>query len=112
MQWTLHIYHYCRLDPYGLAGQWVTDALNPSGYTFEVSPVFTVLEEVVMLRMREMLGYPGGQGDGVFCPGGSMANGYAINLARYKAFPSAKVIMDKHNYLTIFLNVILLLTVF
>ncbi|KAF4518130.1 hypothetical protein B566_EDAN004480 [Ephemera danica] len=55
---------FSGLDPYGLAGQWVTDALNPSGYTFEVSPVFTVLEDVVMTRMRELVGYPEGRGDG------------------------------------------------
>nr|CAD7423960.1 unnamed protein product [Timema monikensis] len=32
------------VDPYGLAGQWVTDALNPSVYTYEVAPVFTLME--------------------------------------------------------------------
>jgi glutamate/tyrosine decarboxylase-like PLP-dependent enzyme len=31
-----------------------------------------------------------GEGDGIFCPGGSMANGYAINLARHHMFPDVK----------------------
>lgn len=33
---------FSGVDPYALAGQWLTDALNPSVYTYEVSPVFTV----------------------------------------------------------------------
>lgn len=33
---------FSGIDPYALAGQWLTDALNPSVYTYEVSPVFTV----------------------------------------------------------------------
>jgi len=69
----------------------VTDALNPSSYTYEVAPVFTTMEEVVLKNMRALIGYPDGSGDGIFCPGGSLANGCAINLARFKAFPSAKV---------------------
>lgn len=35
------------LDVYGLVGQWVTDALNPSVYTYEVAPVFTIMENEV-----------------------------------------------------------------
>lgn len=36
---------FSSVDPYALAGQWLTDALNPSVYTYEVSPVFTVTSE-------------------------------------------------------------------
>lgn len=79
------------VDPYGLIGQWLTDALNPSVYTFEVAPVMTIMEETVLKEMRKFLGYPDGQGDGIFCPGGSIANGYAINCARFYAFPEVKV---------------------
>lgn len=82
---------YSALDPYGLVGQWLTDALNPSVYTYEVSPVFSLMEEVVLKEMRTIIGFPEGRGDGLFCPGGSMSNGYAISCARYKYFPSIKV---------------------
>jgi len=64
-----------------LLGQWLTDALNPSVYTYEVSPVFSLMEEDVLREMRAIIGWQGGEG--LFCPGGSMANGYAINLARH-----------------------------
>jgi glutamate decarboxylase len=77
------------VDPYGLAGQWVTDALNPSVYTYEVAPVFTLMEAAVLEEMCRMVGFP--FGDGMFCPGGSFANGTAINLARFKYFPDIKV---------------------
>lgn len=82
---------FSSLDPYGLVGQWLTDALNPSVYTYEVSPVFTLMEEVVLKEMRKFVGFKDGNGDGIFCPGGSMANGYAINCARYKFIPDIKV---------------------
>lgn len=79
------------VDPYGFAGQVVTDALNPSVYTYEVSPCFILMEEVVLKEMRKIVGWPNGDGDGIFCPGGSAANGYSISCARYKAFPDIKV---------------------
>jgi len=72
---------FSSLDPYGLLGQWLTDALNPSVYTYEVSPVFSLMEEDVLREMRSIIGWQ--NGEGLFCPGGSMANGYAINLARH-----------------------------
>lgn len=79
------------VDPYGFAGQLITDALNPSVYTYEVSPAFILMEEVVLKEMRKIVGYSNGEGDGIFCPGGSAANGYAISCARFKYFPDVKV---------------------
>lgn len=48
---------YSSVDPYGLVGQWLTDALNPSVYTYEVSPVFSLMEEVVLREMRAIVGW-------------------------------------------------------
>ncbi|XP_029176853.1 cysteine sulfinic acid decarboxylase [Nylanderia fulva] len=79
---------FSSLDPYGLLGQWLTDALNPSVYTYEVSPVFSLMEEDVLREMRAIIGWQ--SGEGLFCPGGSMANGYAINLARHHRYPNLK----------------------
>lgn len=83
------------VDPYGFAGQVITDALNPSVYTYEVSPCFILMEEVVLKEMRKIVGWPNGDGDGIFCPGGSAANGYSISCARYRACPDIKVINFK-----------------
>lgn len=79
------------VDPYGFAGQIITDALNPSVYTYEVSPCFILMEEVVLKEMRKIVGWKNGDGDGIFCPGGSAANGYSISCARYRACPDIKV---------------------
>ncbi|KAJ8926476.1 hypothetical protein NQ314_021155 [Rhamnusium bicolor] len=57
---------FSSLDPYGLVGQWLTDALNPSVYTYEVSPVFTLMEETVLNEMRKIVGFKDGLGDGIF----------------------------------------------
>nr|XP_054752159.1 cysteine sulfinic acid decarboxylase-like [Lytechinus pictus] len=68
-------------DTYGLAGAWMTESLNESQYTYEVAPVFTLIEQEVLSKLRDLCGYK--SGDGIFCPGGSLANMYAINHARY-----------------------------
>ncbi|RZF43142.1 hypothetical protein LSTR_LSTR012562 [Laodelphax striatellus] len=81
---------FSSVDPYGLVGQWLGDALNPSVYTYEVAPVFTLMEETVLGEMRAVVGFPRDAGDGIFCPGGSMANGYAISCARHYKAPHLK----------------------
>ncbi|XP_023294865.2 cysteine sulfinic acid decarboxylase [Lucilia cuprina] len=77
-----------QMDPYGLAGSWITEAVNTSAYTFEVAPVFSLMETEIIRKVCELCGY--GQGDGIFSPGGSISNMYAIVLARYKRFPNIK----------------------
>lgn len=85
-----------RVDPYGLIGQWLTDALNPSVYTYEVSPVFSIMEDVVLEEMRRIVGFPEGKGDGTFCPGGSISNGFGISCARHMLFPEIKVTAENN----------------
>ncbi|CAH1241293.1 GAD1 [Branchiostoma lanceolatum] len=75
-------------NTYALAGQWLTETLNTSQYTFEVAPVFTIMESVVLHKMREVVGYTAG--DGIFCPGGSISNLCALNVARYRYMPDIK----------------------
>lgn len=79
---------FSGLDPYALAGRIVTESLNTSQYTYEIAPVFVLMEEEVLRKLRALVGWS--SGDGVFCPGGSISNMYAINLARYKRYPDCK----------------------
>ncbi|CAB0033009.1 unnamed protein product [Trichogramma brassicae] len=82
---------YAGTDIYGLAGAWLTEALNTSQYTYEVAPVFTLLEREIIKRSLELVGYPAlPEADGLLAPGGSMSNMYGIVLARYKRFPEIK----------------------
>lgn len=41
-------------------------------YTFEVAPVFSLIETEIVRKVCELCGY--GQGDGIFSPGGSISN--------------------------------------
>lgn len=76
------------LDEYTLGGAWLTETLNASQYTYEVSPVFTLMEQCVIRKMLRLAGIE--NGDGIFCPGGSISNMYALNVARYQRFPDCK----------------------
>ncbi|TNN57167.1 Glutamate decarboxylase 2 [Liparis tanakae] len=59
-------------------------------FTYEVAPVFVLLEYVTLKKMREIIGWPDGRGDGIFSPGGAISNMYAMLLARFKMFPEVK----------------------
>ncbi|NWR64122.1 CSAD decarboxylase, partial [Bucorvus abyssinicus] len=79
---------FSGLDHHALAGRFLTEALNTSQYTYEVAPVFVLMEEVVLAKLRELVGWS--SGDGIFAPGGSMANMYALNVARFWRFPESR----------------------
>lgn len=38
-------------------------------FTYEVAPVFVLLEYVTLKKMREIIGWEDGRGDGIFSPG-------------------------------------------
>ncbi|KAG2468139.1 GADL1 decarboxylase, partial [Polypterus senegalus] len=80
---------FAGLDHHALVGRFLSDSLNTSQYTYEVGPVFVLMEEVVLTKLRAIIGW--NSGDGIFCPGGSISTMYAMNLARYRAFPEVKV---------------------
>ncbi|MBZ3872741.1 Cysteine sulfinic acid decarboxylase [Sciurus carolinensis] len=79
---------FSGLDPHALAGRIITESLNTSQYTYEIAPVFVLMEEEVLKKLRALVGWS--SGDGIFCPGGSISNMYAINLARYQRYPDCK----------------------
>ncbi|XP_020792898.1 acidic amino acid decarboxylase GADL1 [Boleophthalmus pectinirostris] len=79
---------FCGLEPYSLAASFIIEALKPSIYTYEVAPVFTVMEKVVLKKIIEVIGWE--DGDGIFNAGGSLSNMYAINLARFHYCPEIK----------------------
>ncbi|XP_064594414.1 cysteine sulfinic acid decarboxylase-like isoform X2 [Liolophura sinensis] len=79
---------YGGLNPYSLAGSWLSDSLNTNLHTFEVAPAFVILEKSIFRKLCGLVGFS--RGDGVFCPGGSFAVFMAIHLARYKRFPELK----------------------
>lgn len=38
-------------------------------FTYEIAPVFVLMEQLTLKKMREMIGWPDGEGDGLFSPG-------------------------------------------
>lgn len=42
-----------------------------SRFTYEIAPVFVLMEQLTLRKMREIIGWPDGEGDGIFSPGES-----------------------------------------
>uniref|UniRef100_A0A673ZVS7 Glutamate decarboxylase 1 n=1 Tax=Salmo trutta TaxID=8032 RepID=A0A673ZVS7_SALTR len=78
------------LDIIGLAGEWLTSTANTNMFTYEIAPVFVLMEQLTLKKMREIIGWPDGEGDGIFSPGGAISNMYSVMTARYKFFPEVK----------------------
>ncbi|KAI8476544.1 MAG: pyridoxal phosphate-dependent transferase [Monoraphidium minutum] len=81
---------YARVEPAALAAEWAAAATNTNVHTFEVAPVYTLLESEVIGRMAAAVGFPEDARDGLFVPGGSASNLYALHLARHRAFPDVR----------------------
>ncbi|XP_071762656.1 glutamate decarboxylase 1 isoform X2 [Centroberyx gerrardi] len=78
------------LDVIGLAGEWLTSTANTNMFTYEVSPVFILMEEALLRKMQNIVGWSDDEGDGIFCPGGTISNLYSILVARYHFYPEVK----------------------
>lgn len=76
------------LDIISMVGEWLTATANTNMFTYEIAPVFILMENVVLTRMREIIGW--NTGDSILAPGGSVSNLYAFLAARHKMFPEYK----------------------
>ena len=47
----------------------VLKCLSYDRFTYEIAPVFTLMEDIVLTKMRECIGWENGEGDGIFAPG-------------------------------------------
>ena len=56
------------LETISLAGEWLTAAANTNMFTYEIAPVFILMEAETMQKMREIIGWPD-HGDSILCPG-------------------------------------------
>ncbi|WKX99089.1 hypothetical protein Q1695_014177 [Nippostrongylus brasiliensis] len=82
----------CGLDLVSMAGEWLTATANTNMFTYEIAPVFILMEKAVMKRMWEVIGWDVDQADGIFAPGGAIANLYALSTARHALFPRSKYV--------------------
>lgn len=52
-----------------MAGEWLTATANTNMFTYEIAPVFILMENVVMTHMREIIGSNWKNGDSILAPG-------------------------------------------
>ena len=76
------------LDIVSMAGEWLAATANANMFTYEIAPVFIMMEHEVLLKMRDIIGWS--EGDSILAPGGSISNMYALIIARHKHFPGHK----------------------
>jgi hypothetical protein len=84
---------YGAADPVAVAGDFMVAALNPSAYTYEVAPVFSLMETELIVKIGSILGGDYANRnvvDGLFVPGGSISNLYALQIARHNVCPEVK----------------------
>ena len=77
------------LDIVSLAGEWVTATTNTNMFTYEIAPVYNLIEMVVLDKMRNFIGWEE-PCDGLLNPGGSISNLYAVQAAKHFHFPQTK----------------------
>ncbi|CAJ0942109.1 unnamed protein product, partial [Mesorhabditis belari] len=80
----------CGLDLVSMAGEWLTATANTNMFTYEIAPVYILMEKEVLRKMWEAIGWDPEKSDGIFAPGGAIANLYAMNTARHHMFPRSK----------------------
>lgn len=98
-------------DPVAVVGDWLGAALNTTGATFEAAPVFTLMESAVLSKLGRLAGYvAAGEAlvptlpPGIFCPGGSTATLYALQLARHRHQPDVVRVGASGERLTVFVS--------
>lgn len=86
-------------DPVSVVGDWLGAALNTTGATFEVAPVFTMMESAVLSKLGRYAGYVEADSNlipqlppGLFCAGGSMGTLFALQLARHRLQPDVTTV--------------------
>ena len=70
-----------------LAGEIIAATTNNSMYTYELSPMGTLIEQTLVKRMNEIVGFP--DGFGTFTTGGSNGNMLGMLCAREHVLPGS-----------------------
>ncbi|MBE9060426.1 aminotransferase class V-fold PLP-dependent enzyme [cf. Phormidesmis sp. LEGE 11477] len=69
-------------------GDVITSAANTSMYTYEVAPIATLIEQTLIAKMSDLVGFEAAEGQ--FTTGGSNGNLMAMAIARHQALPAIK----------------------
>lgn len=87
----IHFYNqlFSGFSTLGYTGDAIVAATNASMYTYEMSPVATLMENELIKKMCQLIGYD--NGGGTFVTGGSNGNFLALLAARHKQNPDSKI---------------------
>lgn len=77
-------------------GEMISHLSNTSMATYEISPVATLMERELVIKMNKLTGF--NTDEGIMCTGGSNANMLAIHCARSKDDPSVYYEGNKKDY--------------
>ena len=85
----IHFYNqlFSGFSMMGYTGEAITAVTNSSMYTYEMSPIATLMEKELIKKMSLKIGYE--EGDGTFVTGGSNGNFIAMLAARHRYQPYA-----------------------
>ncbi len=86
----------------GFLGEVFTGLTNTSMATYEIAPVATLMEQILIQEINSSIGF--NEGEGTFVTGGSNANLIAILCARNKVLPKAKHQGVQSKTLTLFIS--------
>jgi glutamate/tyrosine decarboxylase-like PLP-dependent enzyme len=76
-------------DLANIVAEYITAFTNASTYTYEVAPVYSIMEIELVNHLNKIVGWSGG--DGILTPGGSVSNLMALLCARARLFPYTKL---------------------
>lgn len=79
---------YAAPDLRGLLADWAISTVNANVHTFEAAPVFTATEREALRKLCSLCAFPPDHCEGIFLPGTSLGNAYALHLARHEHFPN------------------------
>ncbi len=102
-------------DPISVVGDYLGAVLNTTGATYEVAPVFTLMEAAVLSKLGRIAGYVDAdevpvEGDipalppGIFAAGGSMGTLLGLQLARHRHQPDISTAGANGDRLVLFVS--------
>ena len=80
---------FSGVDRYAQLGDFMATAINGTMYTYEMGPLFTLMEKEVIELVGTWLKWD--TIDGIGTPGGSFSNLKGLLCARHRKFPEGKI---------------------
>ncbi|NJN76404.1 MAG: PLP-dependent decarboxylase [Synechococcaceae cyanobacterium RL_1_2] len=90
------------VEPIALLTALISTATHTSMHTYDVAPVATLMEQLLMEKLNSLIGFEGGEG--IMVTGGSNANLLAMLCARHRLSPMTKQQGIQHQRLVAFVS--------